>query len=63
MAKELGLDEVVAVVLPAGKAEAVTRLKSEGRIVAMAGDGINGSPALAASDVGIAIASAAMSLK
>jgi len=55
VAKELGIDEVVAGVLPAGKAEAVTRLKSEGRIVAMAGDGINDSPALAAADVGIAM--------
>ena len=55
VAKELGIDEVVAGVLPAGKSEAVTRLKSEGRIVAMAGDGINDSPALAAADVGIAM--------
>ncbi len=55
VAKELGIDEVAAGVLPAGKAETVTRLKSEGRIVAMAGDGINDSPALAAADVGIAM--------
>jgi len=55
VAKELGIDEVVAGVLPAGKAETVTRLKSAGRIVAMAGDGINDSPALAAADVGIAM--------
>jgi Cu+-exporting ATPase len=55
VAKELGIDEVVAGVLPVGKAETVTRLKSEGRIVAMAGDGINDSPALAAADVGIAM--------
>ena len=55
VAKELGIDEVVAGVLPAGKTETVTRLKSEGRIVAMAGDGINDSPALAAADVGIAM--------
>ena len=55
VARELGIDEVVAGVLPAGKAETVTRLKSEGRIVAMAGDGINDSPALAAADVGIAM--------
>ncbi len=55
VAKELGIDEVVAGVLPAGKAETVARLKSEGRIVAMAGDGINDSPALAAADVGIAM--------
>jgi Cu+-exporting ATPase len=55
VAKELGIDEVVAAVLPAGKVETVTRLKREGRIVAMAGDGINDSPALAAADVGIAM--------
>jgi Cu+-exporting ATPase len=55
VAKELGIDEVVAGVLPAGKAETVARLKSEGRIVALAGDGINDSPALAAADVGIAM--------
>jgi Cu+-exporting ATPase len=55
VARELGIDEVVAGVLPAGKAETVTRLKSEGRIVAMAGDGINDSPGLAAADVGIAM--------
>jgi len=53
--KELGIDEVVAGVLPTGKAEAVARLKGEGRIVAMAGDGVNDAPALAASDVGIAM--------
>jgi Cu+-exporting ATPase len=55
VAKELGIDVVGAGVLPAGKAETVARLKSEGRIVAMAGDGINDSPALAAADVGIAM--------
>jgi Cu+-exporting ATPase len=55
VAKGLGIDEVVAGVLPAGKAETVMRLKGEGRIVAMAGDGINDAPALAAADVGIAM--------
>jgi Cu+-exporting ATPase len=55
VAKELGIDEVVAGVLPAGKAEVVARLKGEGRIVAMAGDGINDAPALTAADVGIAM--------
>jgi Cu+-exporting ATPase len=55
VAKELGIDAVVAGVLPAGKAEVVARLKREGRIVAMAGDGINDAPALAAADVGIAM--------
>ena len=53
--REVGIDEVVAGVLPAAKAEAVARLKGEGRIVAMAGDGVNDAPALAASDVGIAM--------
>ncbi|HMA29595.1 MAG TPA: copper-translocating P-type ATPase, partial [Thermoanaerobaculia bacterium] len=53
--KELGIDEIIAGVLPTAKAEAVARLKGEGRIVAMAGDGVNDAPALAASDVGIAM--------
>ncbi len=53
--RALGIDEVVAGVLPTAKAEAVARLKGEGRIVAMAGDGVNDAPALAASDVGIAM--------
>ncbi len=52
---ELGIDEIVAGVLPTAKAEAVARLKREGRIVAMAGDGVNDAPALAAADVGIAM--------
>ncbi len=55
VAKELGIDEVVAGVLPAGKAEVVARLRKEGRIVAMAGDGINDAPALAGADVGVAM--------
>jgi Cu+-exporting ATPase len=55
VAKRLGLDEVVAEVLPGQKAEHVRRFKSDGRTVAMAGDGINDAPALALADVGIAM--------
>ena len=59
VASELGLDEVYPEVLPQEKAEIMSRLRGEGRVVAMAGDGINDAPALAAADVGIAMSTGA----
>ncbi len=55
VARRLGIDEVQAEVLPQDKASVVQQLRSQGRIVAMAGDGVNDAPALAAADVGVAM--------